>query len=138
MWIFKGIIMGGILFWIIACIIGVFIQRKAGKKEGKAEINIKSIIVLTIIFYILFFASSLLIPEHILDAGWYRALWVLLAPLVFAYIFINEYVFKNLAIEFIGIKLTNKNIGISLFWVTYTFPFTTISTVYILHSFGVW
>ena len=130
--------MGGIIFWIIACFFAAYIHRKIIPKESRKNISVVTTIILAIFFLILLFLSSLLIPEEILDAGWYRALWVLFAPLTLSYLIAKNYFFSNLTINLKGIKITNINISLSLLYVIYSFPFSTSFMFYILHLLGLW
>ena len=117
---------GGIIFWIIGCIFAVVLQRSTFIKQPKEYSDVYSILILFILFYVVIFLTSLLIPSSLLDYNWYRAFWIIYSPLIFGFVVIKGNVCRKELVTVQTIKITNQNIARSLLLITYTFPITQI------------
>ena len=120
---------GGTLFWLIAVVIAIVIQKiyvKPAKYNLSLMQSLSGISISFIIFYAIFKSSSYLISQNILDYEWYRLLWMLFTPLVISFTVFKGWIFKNGLFKN-ALYIPNQNIALSLLLITYTFPGTQLT-----------
>jgi len=120
----------GIVFpiiWVIAAVIAIIVYKKLMINSYRLRDNILSIFVLyPFLSVFIVMTSYFIFPVTIMDYEWYRPLWSLFMPILFAFIMIRSSGIANINFNILGVHVTNKNFASTFLLMPITLPIISI------------
>ena len=123
-------VIGFPILWGISIVISIFLYKKLLRKPYRLTSNILTVLILYPCAAGLIVVSAYFIfSEEIIDYEWYRPIWVLFTPVVFAIFIIKSLRFKVINYNFLGANVTNQNVAATLLLIPVTLPVIIILVV---------